>query len=74
MKKETLATPNNMAKIAKQENEVISARGLLSFCTICGAEYSACAGDYWDIPDDKPLECCDTPMILVKKQTRVVNA
>lgn len=38
------------------------------YCEYCGAEYSANAGDYWDLPDTHIFECCGVPNLLVTKQ------
>ncbi len=39
------------------------------YCKVCGAQYSANAGDYWDRPSDYVFECCDQPMLLVVRRT-----
>lgn len=41
----------------------------LMLCNICGAEYSANSGDYWNVADDYVFECCDEIMELVEKNT-----
>ncbi len=34
-------------------------------CVVCGSEYSANAGDYWNISDPEYVfKCCNEPMIL----------
>ncbi len=38
-------------------------------CTVCGSEYSANKGDYWDTPDNHVFKCCHKPMRLVIKTT-----
>lgn len=37
------------------------------YCDLCGAEYSANSGDYWNLPDDYVFKCCDEPMMLATK-------
>lgn len=41
--------------------------GIMLYCIICGAEHSACKGDYFLGDSDYVFTCCDTPMILVRK-------
>lgn len=41
------------------------------YCTKCGAEYSANAGDYWNSPDDHKFRCCRRNMVLVVRETRL---
>jgi len=36
------------------------------YCIMCGAQYLADPGDYWDHPDDYIFTCCGTPMVLGK--------
>ncbi len=36
----------------------------IMYCTECGAEFSANAGDYWDHPDDYEFQCCGKTMVL----------
>lgn len=44
------------------------------YCGECGARYSANAGDYWNVPKDRPVECeCGEPMILALEKTRIVS-
>jgi len=38
------------------------------YCNVCGAQYSANAGDYWNRPGNTELLCCDEPMQLVIKK------
>ena len=33
-------------------------------CTVCGADYSANAGDYFNCEEDTPLFCCNEPLRL----------
>ena len=44
-----------------------------AYCTKCGAEYSANAGDYWQMKDDERLKCCNKTMILVRKSTKITE-
>lgn len=67
-----LATPRNMREAAHAENEPIAARGLFSFCRVCGGAWSASAGDYWDKDDDRALECCGEPMILARARNNII--
>jgi len=39
------------------------------YCPICGAEYSAHAGDYFLARPDHVFVCCGEPMLLVTKRT-----
>jgi hypothetical protein len=43
------------------------------YCEICGGQYSANAGDYWDRPKDQVMACCGEPMRLVVKQVKFVD-
>ena len=55
------------------------------FCDVCGAEYSATKGDYWNHPSDHVFTCDhggeegnfgdfpETPMRLVRKECRFVD-
>lgn len=42
-------------------------------CTVCGAEYSAHAGDYFAAGPDAIMTCCGEPMVLVRRETRLVG-
>lgn len=35
------------------------------YCRKCGAEYSAHAGDYWNLPGNHVFRCCRVNMMLV---------
>jgi hypothetical protein len=35
------------------------------YCSICGAEYSANAGDYWTANPEHIFICCDEPILLM---------
>ena len=48
----------------KRVNEFLS-------CSICGAEYFANSGDYWNLPDDYIFKCCKEPMRLAVKHTEI---
>lgn len=37
-------------------------------CFICGADYSANAGDYFNCPPEQELTCCDEPLSRVIKK------
>jgi len=41
------------------------------FCSICGAEYSANSGDYWNLSDNYIFNCCDESMQLAVKHTEI---
>lgn len=43
------------------------------YCPVCGAEYSAHAGDYFLARPDHVFECCGEPMLLVVKTTRYIE-
>lgn len=34
------------------------------YCTKCGSQYSANAGDYWDTPDEHVFRCCNRIMLI----------
>ena len=38
-------------------------------CPICELQYSACNGDYWQVPDKYEFLCekCQSPLWLIKK-------
>lgn len=38
-------------------------------CRVCGGEYSANAGDYWNTKPQHILKCCGEPMDHVIKKT-----
>lgn len=42
-------------------------------CTVCGAEYSANVGDYFAASPDTVMTCCGEPMLLVRRETRLVE-
>ncbi len=46
-----------MQKLANDQGDPIAARGVFSRCPYCGAEFSASAGDYWNMPKDEALTC-----------------
>ena len=37
------------------------------YCPVCGSEYSAHKGDYWDTPLDHVFTCCGVESLLVEK-------
>jgi len=39
------------------------------YCPLCQGQYSADPGDYWSVNPDLILECCETPMRLVWRET-----
>jgi hypothetical protein len=39
------------------------------YCSACGQEASANAGDYWNLPNNYEFECCGFPMVKVVKST-----
>lgn len=55
-----LASKGNMVKVKPNYQD----RQLQAHCTVCGAEYSADPGDYWDWPDVIMIKCCNEPCIL----------
>lgn len=42
--------------------------GRFLLCRICGGEYSAHKGDYWNHPQEYVFKCCDEPMSLMTKK------
>ena len=38
------------------------------YCLICGSEFSANAGDYWDTKPEHVFRCCEDDMLLVTAQ------
>ena len=55
-------------KDLKDQIDTKEPRSIL-YCSICGAEYSAHAGDYFLARPDHVFMCCDEPMLLVIKST-----
>ena len=53
-------------------DQILTSDKKILHCTICGAEYSGNAGDYWNLPDNYVFTCCDNEMELVIKNT-VIN-
>lgn len=47
--------------------------GLSLYCESCDGFYSACRGDYWQLPKDHVMTCCGEPMRLARKVTRLVD-
>ena len=44
------------------------------YCQCCGQECSADERDYsWHLPADHVFMCCDEPMILARKECRIVE-
>lgn len=41
----------------------------IMYCYICGSEYSADSGDYYNIDDEYVFRCCEIPCELVEKNT-----
>ena len=39
------------------------------YCKVCGSEYSANAGDYFNHPSTHVFKCCRRNMVLVNKTT-----
>ena len=39
------------------------------YCPFCGGEYSANAGDYWNLPNSHVFTCCGQPVALVVRRT-----
>jgi len=66
-----LATPYNMARLARLSNKPVAVDGVFSYCHLCGKEVSASSGDYFNQLDNEPLMCCGEPMMLAEKITRV---
>ena len=58
-----------MACVKDLKDQILTEDRAILFCTICGSEYSANAGDYWAYPPDYEFTCCGEPMILVNKRT-----
>ena len=50
-------------------DQILTSDNKILHCSICGAEYSGNAGDYWNVPDNHVFTCCDTAMQLVTKKT-----
>jgi len=38
-------------------------------CRMCGAEYFADKGDYWNVKEEHIFTCCGQPMRIVTKHT-----
>ena len=43
------------------------------YCPMCGNEYSASSGDYWNLPDDYVFKCeCGEEMKLAEKTINII--
>ena len=49
-------------------DQILTSDNKILHCTVCGAEYSGNAGDYWNVPENYVFKCCDTEMELVTKK------
>ena len=58
-----------MARVKDLKDQILTTDNRILYCTVCGAEYSANAGDYWSCQPDYEFICCDMPMQLVIKRT-----
>lgn len=67
-----MAAVVTMADLRRVDSNGTSSQGFLH-CEACGAEYSANPGDYWDHPMHHVFKCCDEPMQLVKRVSRMVQ-
>lgn len=47
--------------------------GEFLYCIECSGEYSAQRGDYFMASPDTVMTCCDQPMRLVRRQSRLVG-
>lgn len=68
-----LATPRNMEIARVNADEPICAPGLFAYSIITGERYSASPGDYWSLPQDKPLlDAGGNPMVLATEHVSIV--
>ena len=47
-------------------------KGLFLHCAVCGFQYSANSGDYWNLPDNHDLTCCGESLDLCRQETHVI--
>ncbi len=74
---ETLATPANMRRFRElhpgrdlPNGGHVEGRRCFALSQLTGEQYSADAGDYWNLQDDEPLRDSDgQPMILAVSET-----
>lgn len=72
MSKKLLATPANMEKARIKSGQAIAALSLMIYSETTGERYSASPGDYWNLPQDKPLlDCLGIPMILATEHVNM---
>ena len=57
-----------MIAVADLKDQILTNDRSLLYCDMCGAEFSANAGDYWNLPKTHVFTCCDKPMLLVTKR------
>ena len=43
------------------------------YCRICHGEYNACARDYFCLPEGHVMTCCEAPLALVRRVTKLVR-
>lgn len=68
------ATPHNMKLLADRAKAPIAAPGIMAYSPTTGEQYSATPGDYWDMPQDRPLiDANGEPMILVSRRVQFVE-
>ena len=65
-------TAVTMADLRRVGSDGTSSQGFL-YCPKCGAECSANPGDYWSFPDDYAFLCVDGPMVLVRRESTLVE-
>ena len=63
-----------MCKVKRLSDQVLdkSRADQFLYCGVCGGEYSASSGDYWNCSPDHELKCCDEPLELAVKKTEII--
>jgi hypothetical protein len=60
-------TEDELVTVADLSDQIGTSDRAILYCDICGGEYSANKGDYFQCRLDKVLTCCGEPMRLVRK-------
>ena len=48
-------------------------QGVMLYCPLCHSTYSASRGDYAFFDPDKPLKCCNNPLVLVRETVHIAS-
>ena len=59
-----------LAYVKNLKDQILTNDNSIAVCPLCGAEYSANLGDYWNCDPETPLTCCnDIVCELMTKHT-----